>query len=87
LAAVALGVSTAGLSRAFSPWQPVFIAATVLALGYGYWRLEREERAACEPGRPCASPRARRVMRRTFWAAVVLAAVVMTVKWWSAILI
>jgi mercuric ion transport protein len=84
LVAVALGVSGAGLASTFEPLRPYFIGATVLALGAGHWSLRREEANACVPGKPCADPRTRRVMRWTLWGATVLAAVFATFPYWSA---
>src|SRR5207244_13466871 len=65
LVAVALGLSGAGLAATFEPLRPYFVAGTVLALGFGFVELRREEKRACEPGTLCASPIARRRME---WA-------------------
>ncbi|MDP3773214.1 MAG: mercuric transporter MerT family protein, partial [Gemmatimonadales bacterium] len=83
LVAVALGLSGAGLARTFEPLRPYFVGATALALGVGHWSLRKEERNACEPGRPCADPRTRRVMRWTVWLATIFAAVFATFPYWS----
>ncbi|SRR5581483_1983925 len=84
LVAVALGMSGAGFAATFEPLRPYFIGATVLALGWGFAILRREEQRACEPGSLCASPVARRRMRVALWTATVLAAVMVTFPWWSA---
>ncbi|MBI3568107.1 MAG: hypothetical protein HY084_07900 [Gemmatimonadetes bacterium] len=87
LVAVALGVSGAGLAATFEPLRPYFVAATVLSLGAGFFVLRREERAACTPGSLCASPRAMRWMRRSLWAATILAIPLLTFQWWSPFII
>jgi mercuric ion transport protein len=69
LVAITLGLSGAGLAATFEPLRPYFVAGTVLALGLGFVVLHREERKDCEPGTLCASPIARRRMKRALWAA------------------
>lgn len=84
LVAVALGVSGAGIAAAFEPWRPYFVAGTVLALGYGFRTLRRDEAAACAPGSLCASPVARRRMKVLLWTATALAVPLLSFPWWSA---
>lgn len=83
LVAVALGLSGAGLAATFEPLRPYFVAATVLALGLGFVELRREEKRACVPGTLCASPIARRRMKRTLWIATIIAIPLLTFPWWS----
>ena len=83
LVAVALGVSGAGLATTFEPLRPYFVAGTLAALGSGFVVLRREERKACEPGKLCASPVARRRMKRALWIATVLAISLVAFPWWS----
>ena len=87
LVAVAIGVSGAGLASTFQPLRPYFIGATVLALGAGFWALRRDERGACEPGRPCASPRTRRLMRWTLWTATIVAGLLVTFQYWAPLVL
>lgn len=83
LLAVALGLSGAGLAGTFEPLRPIFLGATAAFLGGGFFLLHREERKACEPGKPCADPRMRRTMRITLWIATALAALFATYPTWS----
>ncbi|HXF94987.1 MAG TPA: mercuric transporter MerT family protein [Gemmatimonadales bacterium] len=83
LLAITLGLSGAGLAATFEPLRPYFVSGTVLALGLGFVVLHREERKACEPGTPCASPTARRRMKRALWAATLVAIPLVTFPWWS----
>jgi mercuric ion transport protein len=84
--AVSLGVSGAGLS-AFQPFSPYFLAATAAFLLLGFWLLHREEKAACEPGKPCADPSVRRRMRITLWISTVVAVVFATSPSWLALIL
>lgn len=83
LVAVALGLSGAGLAATFEPLRLYFVAGTILALGFGFVVLRREERKACEPGILCASPIARRRMEWALWIATVVAVPLVTFPWWS----
>ncbi len=83
LVAVALGLSGAGLAATFEPLRPYFVAGTILALGFGFAVLHREERKACEPGTLCASPVARRRMQWALWVATIVSIPLVTFPWWS----
>lgn len=83
LVAVFLGLSGAGLAATFEPLRPYFVGGTALSLGLGFVVLRREERKACEPGRLCASPHARRRMRWALWIATVIAMPFLTFSLWS----
>jgi mercuric ion transport protein len=80
--AVMLGVSGAGLS-AFEPYRPYFLGLTAAMLIWGFWLLDREEKASCEPGKPCADPKVRRRMKIVLWAATVMAVVLATFPSWQ----
>ena len=83
LVAVALGLSGAGLAATFGPLRPYFVIGTVISLGFGFVVLNREERRACEPGTLCASPIARRRMKRALWVATVISIPLLSFPWWS----
>jgi mercuric ion transport protein len=85
--AVAVGVSGAGLASSFEPLRPYFLVATGASLVLGFWLLHREERKACEPGKACANPRVRRMMRITLWTATILAAVFATFPSWQELVL
>jgi mercuric ion transport protein len=87
LVAVALGMSGAGLAATFEPLRPYFMAGTVLALGLGFVAVHREDRVACEPGTRCASPLARRRMKRWLWIATIVAVPLLAFPWWSKFLL
>ena len=82
--AASLGVSGASLS-AFEPFRPYLLAATAALLVFGFWQLDREERAACEPGKPCADPDVRKRMKVTLWVATVVAVGFATFPSWQSL--
>ncbi len=59
----------------FEPYQPVFIAVALAALGWAGWRIYRP--AACEPGGVCAVPWVRRSYRIGLWIVAALLLVVL----------
>lgn len=83
LLAVAAGVSGAGLAATFDPLRPWFLGATAAFLLFGFWTVDREERKACEPDRPCADPRVRRRMKIMLWIATVIAVLFATFPSWQ----
>ena len=87
LVAVAIGLSGAGLAATFEPLRPYFVAGTVLALGFGFMVMHREERRACEPGTLCASPVVRRRMKWALWTATIIAIPLLTFPWWSKVVL
>lgn len=84
LIAVALGVSGAGFASTFEPLRPYFLAGTGVFLGMGFLLVRREERKACEAGKPCAAPEVRRRMKAALWVATGVAVVFATYPTWSA---
>ncbi len=84
LLAVALGVSGTGFATTFEPMRPYLLTGTTLLLGFGFYSLDREEKKACEAGKPCADPRVRRRMKITLWTATALAVVFAAYPTWSA---
>ena len=83
LVAVALGLSGAGLAATFGPLRSYFVIGTVISLTFGFVVLNREERRACEVGTLCASPIARRRMKRALWVATIISIPLLSFPWWS----
>ena len=83
--AVSLSVSSAGLA-AFEPFRPYFLGATAVFLVSGFVMLDREERAACVPDKPCADPGTRQRMKIILWVATGLAVVFATFPRWQTLL-
>lgn len=68
-----LGISGAwiGTFTQLAPYQPIFIAATIACLGYGYWLVYRSSKIECAEGEPCARP----LSNRLVWLGLVVATI------------
>src|SRR5499427_522271 len=71
LALFGLGVSGAWIGNftRLAPYQPIFIAFTLVCLGAGAWLVRRASKRACAEDAACARPLPSRVVK----AALVLA--------------
>ena len=78
---VPLGLFTLGIGGAWignltalAPYQPIFIAATLIFLGTGYYLVYRRRGAACADGKCRARLLPRRGVKLALWAATALVA-------------
>jgi len=71
-----LGVSGAWIGNFtwLAPYQPYFIAATLLFLGCGYWLVYRSGTRACAESEACARPQPNRLVKATLILATMLVA-------------
>jgi len=71
-----LGVSGAWIGNftRLAPYQPYFIAATLLFLGCGYWLVYRSGTRACAESEACARPLPNRLVKATLILATMLVA-------------
>jgi len=69
-----IGGAWIGNLTALAPYQPIFIAATLIFLGTGYYLVYRRRGAACAEGKLCARPLPRRGVKLALWAATTLVA-------------
>lgn len=71
-----LGISGAwiGTFTRLAPYQPYFIAATLMFLGCGYWLVYRSEERACAEGEACARPLSGRIVKASLILATILVA-------------
>ncbi|MBT3499377.1 MAG: hypothetical protein HN463_10980 [Gemmatimonadales bacterium] len=83
--AVSLGVSSAGLS-VFEPYRPYMLGVTAFFLLVGFVTLDHEERAACQPGVPCADASTRRRMKIVLWSATAVAVLFATFPRWQTLI-
>ena len=74
LFALGIGGAWIGDLTALAPYQPIFIAATLIFLGTGYYLVYRRRDAACADGKFCARPLPRRGVKLALWAATTLIA-------------
>src|SRR5258707_5857303 len=74
LALFGLGVSGAWIGNftRLAPYQPLFIAATLAFLGYGYWLVYPPSTRACADGEACARPLPNRIVKTSLILATVL---------------
>lgn len=87
LLAAAVGVSGTGFSTTFEPLRPWFLGLAAAFLLAGFWLLDREERKACVPGKPCADPAVRRLMRVVLWSATIASVIFATLPRWQALVL
>ncbi|MEZ5936322.1 MAG: mercuric transporter MerT family protein [Alphaproteobacteria bacterium] len=76
-----LGVGGVWIGRlsALAPFQPIFIAITIVLLGYGYWLVYRKPKVACAEGAACARPLPNRIVKLGLWIATGL--VLLALAW------
>jgi mercuric ion transport protein len=72
-----LGVSGAWIGNftRLAPYQPWFIAATLVALGTGYWLVYRSSKLACADGSACERPLRNRLVKAGLILATILVVV------------
>jgi len=80
-----LGVSGAWIGNLtmLKPYQPIFVAVTLVFLGAGFWQVYIKPRKACAVGSYCASPTSDRVVKTSLWVATVLVVVALTIDFWA----
>jgi mercuric ion transport protein len=61
-----------GNLTALAPYQPIFIAAALGFLGYGFWRVY--SLPACAEGEICVRPKSDRLLRLGLWTATIIVA-------------
>lgn len=64
-----LGGAWMGNLAALSPYQPIFIVATVACLSTGYWMVYRKPNTTCDDEASCGGPRSRRLVLVALWSA------------------
>ncbi|WP_275184385.1 mercuric transporter MerT family protein [Bradyrhizobium sp. CSA112] len=76
LAMFALGISGAWIGNftRLAPYQPYFITAALLFVGYGYWSVYRSGKRACTEREACARPLPNRIIKVSLILATILVA-------------
>ncbi|MDT7531483.1 mercuric transporter MerT family protein [Sphingopyxis sp. SE2] len=72
LFSIGVGGAWIGNLTALAPYQPVFVAAALVFLAVGFWRVYRQPKVDCAEGSACARPGASRIAKFGLWAATVL---------------
>ena len=82
---VTLGASGAWIGNltALKTYQPIFVAVTLVFLGFGYWQVYGKSKQPCEDGSTCATSRSRRIVKGALWIATILVAIALTVDMWA----
>lgn len=85
LALLTLGVGGAwvGGLTAMAPYQPYFLALTIVLLAAGFRLAYRRPSAVCGPEGACARPAPRRAMKLSLWLATLLVAATLAVNVWG----
>jgi len=82
-----LVLASAGMSGAalagFLPYRPFFVVAAIGLLWLAFHLVDREEARACQPGVACASPVARRRVRRLLWVSMAISLVFLSSPLWA----
>ena len=84
LVLVTLGASGAWIGNltALKAYQPLFVTATLVFLGLGFWQVYGIRKPACDDG-TCESPLSATFVKAALWAATVLVLLAMTVNIWA----
>jgi mercuric ion transport protein len=74
VALFSLGISGAWIGNftQLAPFQPYFLAATLLCLVAGYWLVHRASKRTCAAGEACAQPLPNRLVKGMLVIATVL---------------
>ena len=72
LFSLGIGVAWIGNLTQLAPYQPYFIAATLVFIGTGYWLVYRSSKVACSDGEACARPLPNRLVKITLLAATII---------------
>ena len=78
------GVSGAWMSnlRAMAPYQPYFIAMTVVFIGFGFYQVYWKPSQVCDVGAACAQPLPNRLVKTGLWIGTVLVLTALTFPYW-----
>jgi mercuric ion transport protein len=79
-----LGVSGAWMSnlRAMAPYQPYFIAMTVVLIGFGFYQVYSKPHQDCAVGATCARPLPNRLVKTGLWSGTMLVLIALTFPYW-----
>lgn len=87
LVLVTLGVTGAwiGSLSALQAYQPLFIAATLVFLGFGFRQVYGRTKPACADGEYCRTPVADSIVKTALWVATALVILAATVDYWAPV--
>jgi mercuric ion transport protein len=67
-----IGGAWIGNLTALAPYQPIFAAAALSFLGYGFYLVYRRPAATCAEGSYCDKPSSKRLAKAGLWVATVV---------------
>src|SRR6516164_4864538 len=67
-----IGGAWIGNLTQLAPYQPYFIAATLVFIGTGYWLVYRSSKVVCADGEACARPLPNRLVKIVLFAATII---------------
>jgi len=78
------GVSGAWMSnlRAMTPYQPYFIAMTIVVIGYGFYKVYWNPAQVFAVDANCAQPLPNRIVKTGLWIGAVLVSIALTFPYW-----
>lgn len=81
LALVSLGISGAWIGRltSLSPFQPIFLTAGTVALGFAFWWVYLRKPEICAPGSLCEVPQSRIITKTLLWCGAGLVVAALTI--------
>ncbi len=84
-ALLSLGISGAWISNlaALSPYQPLFVAITLLFIGLGFRQIYFKPKAVCAEGSYCSRPTSSIITKTVLWCAAALVMLAFTINWWA----
>ena len=83
LVLISLGASGPWIGKltALKAYQPFFVVATAILLGYGFWLVYGPRRQSC--GGECSARHSGRLTKAALWAASVLTLAALTTDYWA----
>lgn len=90
LALTVAGVSGAWMAnlRALAPYQPIFIAATLALLSYGFYLVYWKPKQASADGAVCARPMvSNKTVQTALWLATLIVLLAITFTYWFPLIV
>ena len=82
---VTLGVSGAWIANltTLEPYKPYVATATLVLIGFGFWRVYFQPKVACKEGSYCARPQSALVTKSALWIGAIVTLLALTIDWWA----
>jgi mercuric ion transport protein len=82
---ITLGASGAWIGNltALKEYQSIFVAATLVFLGLGFWQVYGKTEQSCNDDSYCATPKSDRIIKSALWIATCLVCLALTVDFWA----